>query len=326
MGVKRIGGSESPQMFAEPASVQANAGLTQISLDYRAGGHIADLVMPRVNVGKVKGQYAEFGREAFNTESSTTNAGIRRAPRTSFARTDFAVSWEDYECSEYGIEIPIGWTERETADPAIDLDVAATERCTGVVLNEREQRVAAILTSTSVVTQNTTLSGTDQWDQYSESDSDPLGDIDTGRQAIHRNSGVNPNVLLLGREVYDKLKRHPLIQDYFKYTEGGAVTPKMLSAAFGIDRVYVGDALYNSATGTGFTGSYIWGSDAILLHVPENPGIMQPAAGYQIMFDDLVTEQFREEALRQDVVRVRETTDEVLVSEECCYLIKDAVA
>ena len=54
---------------------------------------------------------------------------------------------------------PSAGTERETADPGLDLDVAATERCTGIVLNEREQRVASLLTDTGVVSQYTTLSG-----------------------------------------------------------------------------------------------------------------------------------------------------------------------
>ncbi len=326
MGIRRIG-DNSRARFAEPGEVQADAGLTRISLDYKARGHVADLVLPRVNVGKMKGQYAKFGREAFAAEGSSTDAGIWRAPRTAFARTDFAVNWEDYECGEYGIEIPVGWSERETADPGVDLEVASAERCTGVVLNEREQRVASVLTDASIVTQNTSLSGTDRWDQYSETNSDPLDDVDTARQTIHKNSGVNPNVLVLGREVFDAVKRHPDITDYFKYTESGAVTADMLSQAFGVERVVVGEALYNTANeGQTFSGDYIWGKNAVLVYVPDNPGLMQPAAGYQLVFEDLVTERYQEDALRQDVVRVRETTDEVLISEYCAYLIAGAVS
>ena len=53
---------------------------------------------------------------------------------------------------------------------------------------------------------------------------------------------------------------------------------------------------------------------------------MQPAAGYQLEFDGLLTERYGEEALRQDIVRVRETADEVLVSPYCCYLIASCVS
>ena len=64
----------------------------------------------------------------------------------------------------------------------------------------------------------------------------------------------------------------------------------------------------------------------MLVYVPENPGLMQPAAGYQLVFEDLVTERYREDALRQDVVRVRESTDEVLISAYCAYLIASVVS
>src|ERR1700687_3045241 len=54
------------------------------------------------------------------------------------------------------------------------------------------------------------------WDDYTNSN--PMTDVDAGREVIHNNTGLDPNLLVISRPVFFKLKEHPKILDKIKYT------------------------------------------------------------------------------------------------------------
>jgi hypothetical protein len=307
------------ERFAEPGDLHVDAALSHVSLDFKNNEFVADLVSPRIRVDKESDKYFVWSTEAFD------NPATGRAPKASFARTEFAPSTDTYQCEEYGLEIPIDDRERRNADPGADIEIAAVEKATGMIMTGREKRLADLLTSTADVTQNTTLSGTDQWDDYVNSD--PVSDIDDARATIHSAGSPNPNTLVLGREVFDGLKRHPAVLDAFKYTESGVITEEMMSALFGVGRVCVGNARYKTSNeGQTDALGYVWGKSAILLYTPMTPGRYTPAATYTFVFTDRTVETYAEPEHSVTVVRVREETDEIVTSTACCYLIKDAVS
>ena len=130
----------------------------------------------------------------------------------------------------------------------------------------REVELAASLTSTAVLTQNTTLSGTSQWSDFSNSD--PIANIRTGASTIYSAIHVNPNTLVLGKQVFDKLQDHPAFLERAKYTQLGIITTDLMARVFGVDRVIVAAAGKNTAVeGQTNLMSYIWGKDAVLCYV-----------------------------------------------------------
>lgn len=329
MAVDRLEGGERRQSFAEPSQTHVEATLTRLAQDYDLGGYIADEVLPPVPVDSIKYQYPVWDDKPLDTESSSTDPGIKRADKAPWARSERTVTWTEAETEEYGLEVPISDRER-TKGPNLDLDGVNTNFATSVVRNEQEARVADLLTTTGNMATGhyTTLSSSaDQWDSYSEADSDPIEDIDTGRQTIHGASGKNPNLLVLGRQVFDKLKWHPSLTDVFKYSERGIVTAEMMAAALGIDKVLIGDAIYNTAAeGQTKSGSYIWGKHAVLLYQPPSPVPNTMSAGWQFQYRGIETKKWREEKISCDVVRVSHDQDEELTNTACIYLIASAVA
>jgi len=307
------------ERFAEPGDLHVDAALSHVSLDFKNDEFIADLVSLRIRVEKESDKYFVWGTEAF------TNPMTIRAPKASFARTEFAPSTGSYRCEEYGLEIPIDDRERRNADAGADIEIAAVEKATGIIMTGREKRLADLLTSTTYVTQNTTLSGTDQWSDYTNSD--PVSDIDTARATIHAAGSPNPNLIVLGREVYDVLKRHPAVLEAFKYTRSGVITQQMMADLFGVEQVLVGNARYKTSNeGQADALSYVWGKNALLLFTPKLPSRFTPAATYTFVFTDRVVETYREPEHSVTVVRVREEVSEAVTSTACCYLIKSAVA
>jgi hypothetical protein len=308
------------ERFAEPGDLHVDAALSTVSLDFKNDEFLADLVSPRIRVEKESGKYFVWGTEAFNNPMTV------RAAKAAYARTEFAPSTGQYECEEYGLEVPIDDRERRNADAGADIEIAGVEKATGMIMTGREKRLADLLTSATTITQNTTLSGTDQWDDYTNSD--PIGDVDTARSTIHAAGSPNPNTLVLGRESFDILKRHPNMLEAFKYNpQSGIVTERMMAEFFGVDRVLVGNARYKTSNeGQTDALSYVWGKNAVLLYTPQSPSRYTPAATYSFVFTDRVVETYREPEHSVSVVRVREEMDEVVTSTSCAYLIKDAVS
>lgn len=305
--------------FAEPADLHVDAALSHISLDFHNDEFIADRVSPRIRVDKESDKYFVWGTDAFQTPSTG------RTPKSLFARTEFAPATASFVCEEYGLEVPVDDRERRNADAGADIEIAAVEKATGIIMTCREKRLADILTSTSRVTQNTTLSGTSQWNDYTNST--PIANVDTARSTIHAAGAPNPNTLVMGREVFDTLKQHPDILEAFKYTRSGAVTEAMMADLLGVERVLVGNARYRTSNeGQASVLSYVWGKNAVLLYTPPMPSRFTPAATYTFVFTERVVETYREPAKTCTVVRVREETAEVITSTACCYLIKNAIA
>ncbi len=308
------------ERFAEPGDLHVDAALSTVSIDFHNDEFIGDIVSPRIRVEKESDKYYVWGKEAFSDPDTV------RAAKAAYARTEFSPSTSQYQCEEYGLEIPIDDRERRNADAGADIEIAAVEKATSIIMTGREKRLADLLTSTSNLTQNTTLSGTDQWSD--STNSDPIGDIDTARSTIHAAGSPNPNLLVLGREVFDILKRHPDLLEAFKYNpQSGIVTGSMMAEFFGVERVLVGNARYRTSNeGQTDTLAYVWGKHAVLLYTPASPSRFMPAATYSFMFTERVVETYREPEHSVSVVRVREEMDEVVTSAACAYLVKDAVA
>jgi hypothetical protein len=147
-------------------------------------------------------------------------------------------------------------------NPLID----ETETLTEKMLLDRENTLATLLRSTANLTQNTTLAGTSQWSDYTNSD--PIGDIRTARTTIHQNTFKKPNTLILGKQVFDILIDHPQIIERIKYSQLGVVTAELLARVFQVDTVLVGEAGANTAVeGQTDALSYIWGVDAIVAYI-----------------------------------------------------------
>jgi hypothetical protein len=302
-------------------SVKFDQLLTNISLQFAAApeGYVADSVLPPVPVMKESAAYWVYDKSRLDAPDS------KRAPRSDYNRIDWNVTTDTYLAEQYGLEGEIDDEERKNAAAPLDLDVDTTEIVTDMVLNNREKRVADLVLSTAVVTQNTTLAGANQW---SDPASDPLGDVKTGRTTIYTGApGYTPNTLLIGYLVFEGLKLHPDIKEIVKYTERAIITRQILAAVFEVDEVIVGKVMRRSSKeGVADAFTDVWGKDALLFYKETRPSLKRASFGYQMRQNDLRVFRYREDKRDTDVIRVSEKQDEKIVSAVLAYLIKAAVA
>lgn len=214
--------------------------LTKVSIGYTNDEYIASQLLPDVTVDKQSGKHFIYDRGRFRNTVAKRGTGAPSNEVTLNVTTGLPYFAEDHALKEFVPDEDVD-NAVAPADPYQD----ATENVTDRLLIGREIEAASLLTSTAVLTQNTTLSGTAQWSDYSNSD--PIATLRTGMQAVHSAIFHNPNTLILGKQVYDKIIDHPAFTERVKYSQLGVMTPDLLSRILGVDRVIVGAAGKNSS-------------------------------------------------------------------------------
>ena len=298
--------------------------LGNVSIGYKNDNYIADLIFPTLSVAKQSGKHFIYDKGRFRNPKNLRGSG---APSNEVGLT--LSTGLPYFCEDHSLKQFVSDEDVDNAVPGVDPFVDATENVTEMHMINREVELAASLTSTAVLTQNQTLSGTGQFSDFGNSD--PFGTIETGMQTVHSSIFQRPNTAILGKQVWDKIKNHPAFLERVKYTQKGVITEDMLASLIGVERVVIGAAGKNTAAeGQTDSMSYIWGKDMILAYV--NPRISQKmiTLGLTYQWKERIVERLRgstEEDRKGTYVRVGDNYyDMNLVSASAGYLIKNAVA
>ena len=259
------------------SSVHVDVPLTNLSTAYLQSqdAFIASKVFPIVPVQKQTDKFYTYTKNDWFRDEAQL-----RADATESAGSGYGVSTSTYSCDVYAMHKDIGYQTRANADSQINLDRDATEFVTQRLLLKQEIQFVTDFFTTSVWGTDSTPANL--WSDFTNSD--PIEDIETGKEAILSVTGQMPNTLVLGYQVYRKLKNHPDIIDRIKYTSGvtgRTVTPELLAAMFDVDRVLVARAI-KATNNEGETAAYSFthGKHALLAHVAPSPGLLTPSAGY----------------------------------------------
>jgi hypothetical protein len=235
--------------------------LTNVAIGYSNADYIASQLFPDVPVKFQSGKHFIYDQGRFRVNTTRRSTGAKSQEMTLKLTTG-----DPYFCEDHALKQFVPDEDVRNAQTPTDPYQDATENLMDLHLVAREVEVATLLTSTANLTQNTTLSGTSQWSDYSNSD--PFGDIETGKQTVHAAIHQSPNTLVIGKQAWDKLKLHPALIERIKYTGKGPLTTDMVASLFEVDRILVGGAAKNTAKeGQTDSMSYIWGKDAVLTYL-----------------------------------------------------------
>jgi hypothetical protein len=257
-----------------PQDVHIDAALSNVSVAYKNGGYIADKIFPLVPVDKQSDYYFVWTKDFWFRDHVKL-----RAPGSSYAEGGLQLSNAQYVCINKGLSFPLPLETLQNQDAAVDLETAGAEWLADQFALDREIALATAIFDASAWTSYTTLTGTNEWNDYANSD--PIKDIETGKEAIKALTGVYPNTLVMGAQVWDKMKFHPDFLDVYKYSSTAILSPDQVGKVFGIDNMIIGQAIKNTAgEGVAFAGSYIWDKNALLMYTPSSPGLRTSASGY----------------------------------------------
>ncbi len=333
--------------FISPSrgDVHINKPLTQISLAFMqdAAGFVADRVFANIPVPKKGDAYFTYDRGEFNRDEMK-----ERAPATESAGGTYDIGNDTYFARTRAYHKDVPDEIRENQDDPIDLDREATQIATLKALINREVNWnAAFFTAgdpgdtwtfdadgdgtPSAGAFDPTDAANNQLLFWSSAASTPVEDIRQGKRFVGESTGFRPNVLVLGRNVFDVLLDHADIVGRLDrgQTTGPAIVQRdSLAALFELDEVMVMDGIQNTAVkGQTAVHAYIGGLNALLAYRPPSPGIMTPAAGYTFAWTGRVgstpngtrIKRFRMEAIESDRVEIDTNYDQKLVSPDLGY-------
>jgi hypothetical protein len=231
--------------------------LTTLSRGYSNAQLVADVLFPFATVEKEAGKIPQFGKEAFriyNTERALRAKSNRISPE--------GTTTIDYVCDEHDLEYPIDY--RESEESMFPLEEHGTMVVTEGIRLRHEKMCADIAQALgNYPTGNkVTLSGTSQ---FTNTASDPINVIETGKEAIRGKIGKRPNVMVIGASTFRVLKNHAQLLERIKYSMTGVVTVELMKQIFGIANIVVGESVSASNAGV---FSDIWADNCILAYVP----------------------------------------------------------
>lgn len=268
------------------SQVHIDAALSMIATAYvqKEDSYIADAVFPPVPVQHQSDKYFRYRKGDFFRDEAQ-----QRADATESAGTGYNLDTDSYLAAVYALHQDIGEQMRRNADPAVEPEIGATRMLMQKMLIKKDRLWVTKYFVTGLwanevagaAVGNGTTTRT-YWDN--DADGDPFTDISDAQTAVLQNTGMEPNVLVLGYKVYKALKKHPLVIDRIKYTSpayAGKITPQLLAEAFDVDRIVVSKAVYNSAAeGATDVFAFVTGNNALLCYAAPAPGLMVPSAGY----------------------------------------------
>lgn len=316
--------------------VHVDAVLTNISVGYMqdAANFISDKVFPVVPVDKQSDKYFVYDKNDWLRDEAE-----KRADGDESVGSGYSLDTAPYYCDVWAIHKDVGDQMRANADAPINPDREAAEFVTQRLLLRKEIQFVQDFLRTGVwgtdvagVSASPTAGQTVKWSEYLTSD--PIEDVEDGKAGIIGVTGMEPNTLVLGYDVFRALKNHPKIVDRIKYTTAQTITADMLARMFEVDRVLVSKAI-KATNKEGLTPGYAFtmGKTALLAYVAPAPGLLTPSAGYTFAWtgvsgglgQTIGTSSIRIDERKATRIEGEVAFDNKVVAADCGYFLNDIV-
>lgn len=297
--------------------------LTAIAIAYRNKSYIADLVLPRVRVGKQEFKFMLYGADQF-FNIPDTRVGRRSKPNEAHLEAKEVGDFTE----DYGLDGGIPKADEDNSDERYSPLDAEVEFLQELIALDREARAAGLVfnnNSYDPALRETLAGGS----QFNDPASSPIAKINT---ALDKPL-VRPTQMVFGQPGWTKFRSHPEIVEAVLGTgvKKGNVSREAVAELFEIDEVVVGASRANSAKrGQDPVLTRLWGNHLALLHkapVPDAKGALQFGATFQ--WGERIAAQWEDKnmGLRGGTAcRTGESVKERIVANQAGFFFQDAFA
>jgi len=286
---------------------------------------IGQTIAPVFGVDYKAGQYAKITRQGGELMKA---GGVERAPFGGYSRVTRAYTSDSYVVTERGLEEQIDDSQRKEVARYFAVEAVAARNILRAMQLSHEIRVADLLfnsnnwnnTTTSVtLTESNAQDGTFDF---------PKIILDAQNRLLKK--GVPYNTLVLSQENYNIIRRSPKLQTFlYGNMPSGQyrlVTASDIATALNIPNVLIASASYDTAAKNKapnlqpvYNNNYMWlgqvaGGDF-------SAGGALRTLVWNAEGGIFVTESYRNEELRSDIVRVRHSTAEKIIDATAGELI-----
>lgn len=327
--------------YMMPGDVHVNRPLSQVMVAYgqQTDEFIADKVFPNVPVDKQTDFYYKMGRRSF----LQTNMQ-KRAPRTETPGVEWNQTKATYAADVWGLHHDIEDQFRASADENWNLDRTGTELITQQALLRREKQWISQFFGVGIW--STDMTGVvaaptaAQFIMFDQAASSPIQTFIAARRSFHRRTGVKPNTIVFGPEVWDKMINHPEFVDRIKYTQAGFITEEIVAKAIGVKNIFVAEAVESVISDDELVADvtpstqYLAGKSFLLCYTAPRPSRDVPSAGYTFSWKGYLgasawggrIKKFRAELIACDRIEIEMAYDQKVVAPELGAFYTNVVA
>lgn len=297
--------------------------LTAVAIAYRNRRLIADVVLPRVPVGKQEFTYL-LHKLADGFTLPETRVGRTSAPN----QVQFSATEETAKTVDYALDNPVPQADIDNAPANYDPLGKATEQTMDLILLDREVRAASLVFGAANygAANKLTLSAGSQW---SDPASDPIKAIMDALDAMV----MRPNIGVFGRKTFSALAMHPKI---VKATHGnsgdaGIASRQAVAELFELEDIQVGEGFLNvSKPGQAVNMQRVWGKHAAFIYRDSLADATHGTTfGFTAQFGDRIAGATPDSKIGMrggQMVRVGESIKELITANDLGYLFENAVA
>ena len=271
---------------------------------------IADKVFETIKIPERSGTL--LLEESRNFMGAGAGLDLERAPGSSRATIGgFDRSSQTYKAKIYGASDSIAMEDIFDSQYPGSEEARIAKKVSRVVKLAREKRAADLLFGTANFNNDTCTN--EFGGKFNAAGAEPLSNLhelkDTVFAAAH---GINPDTLVMGREVFRQLARNPEMRGYVGDSTAGIASGNrllndeaviaVLRDVLGIPNIYVGQARRDTAVpGATSSESYIWTADALFMGILRgSDAIVQksgnvkgmPVGALNLSFNDMVAGQY----------------------------------
>jgi hypothetical protein len=301
----------------------------QFDLSMDEQGFVGQDVLPVFEAGKSGGVFGKIPLAQLLQDRET-----KRAPRSGYARGDWNFEPATFATVEHGAEEVVDDNAAAMYSDFFTAETVSAARAYATLLRNYERRVAQAVFNTT--TWNGAALTTSVGAVWSNPATDILSHVEAAVGKVYDGSGLWPNALIVNRKVFRLLRLNNGIRDRIASsgagdpTKAADITPTMLAQVFDLDRVIVAGATRNNAKeGAAAAPQQIWvDTMAMVAKVATSQDMAEPCIGRTIHWNEDGSsvggtfEEYREEAVRGKVLRVRHQVQELILYPQAGHLMQ----
>lgn len=277
---------------------------------------IGSEVMPVFSSDVRSGAYLKLNlgdSEALNDDALKIAAGA------GYPRTSRRFTSDSFDAIEYGLEEVLPDSNRRDLDRFFDTEVNIAAMLLRQIQVSHEARVASAAFAANGLT---AISASAAYSDANITSFDVPGDVAQAKLELAK-YGVLANTLIMSMPVFERIRRSAKVQNQFfgivPSDQSRLLSEGEVAAAVGVDRVLVGRAPKNTAKkGQVYSGGFIWSNTYMALANTVGGDFSGGGFGRTIVWAadspvPFVSETYRDEARRADVLRVRQNSAEKVI-------------
>jgi hypothetical protein len=299
--------------------------LTNVSNQLVPQGYISEMLLPELNVVQTTGLIGKYSNDHLRIIDTTVGGKGEYPMVDTVVRSSSAYKLKDHALKELLVE-----DDYDNVEKPFDAEQDATAALTTHLWLEKEKGVADAMAG-GTITQGDTLAGTDQWNDYANSN--PLVDLRDGRKGVRGGCGMKANIAFMDEDVADTLRFHPQLLDSlgFKDNRPGGLEDGELAKALKVQKVLVAEVVYNnSKQPAADVLAPVWGKHFWYAFIPATAGLRQQSLGYRLQKAGQkprqVFKSYPDEPVNSTKIIVKDKYQNVITNAACAYRITNAIA